>query len=130
MKQHLIAILTVGILVTLCLNGVFLAEPVVDTILSHYPGATRIEEENFDTSYLKHGWLARQAIYQSPDDLENVLLWYAAYLPQAEMHETATCVALRQSQTVFHILRAISVLLCRLAPGTRIVVNENIFVSR
>ena len=130
MKHRWMATLMVGILVTLCMGGVFLAEPVVDTALSHYPGARRLEGEAFDVSRLNHGWLTRQAIYQSPDDLYDVLRWYTAYLPQADMHETATCVTLRQSQAVLVLRRADYVLLCRLAPGTRIVFTEDLVVSR
>jgi hypothetical protein len=129
MKKRLAAALTTILFVALCLVGTAAAEPALNGVLTRYPGAVRVEGEKVDAYYLSHGWLTRQAAYQSPDDLENVMRWYAAYLPQAEMHETGTCVALRQTQTFVHILHTISVLLCQLPPGTRILVKEDVFLS-
>jgi hypothetical protein len=129
MKKRSIAVMTTIVFVSLCLAGTAAAEPVLDAVLSRYPGAVRVEGEKVDTYYLDHGWLTRQAAYQSPDDLESVSRWYAAHLPQAEMHEAGTCVALRQSQSFIHILRSISVLLCQLPSGSRIVVKEDVFLA-
>jgi len=129
MKKRSLTALTITLFVGMCLTGIAAAERVLDGVLSRYPGAVRIEGEKFDTYYLDHGWLTRQAAYQSPDDLESVTRWYAAYLPQADMHEAGNCVALRQSQSFIHILRSVSVLLCQLPPGTRIIVKEDVFLS-
>src|SRR5437667_7710094 len=121
MNKRFAASLAAGLCVAVCVGPALLAEPIVNNVLSRYPGAARVEGENVDTYYLNHGWLTRQAAYQSPDDLQNVTRWYAAYLPQAEMHATGTCIELRQSQTFIHMLHNVSVLLCQLPPGTRIV---------
>ena len=129
MMKRLIAALTTFMIMGICLGLALLAEPVLDNVLSRYPGAVRVEGERIDTTYLSRGWLTRHGAYQSADDLANVTRWYAAYLPQAEMHETGTCVAWRQSQTFKHILHNISVLLCQAPTGTRIMVNEDVFLS-
>ena len=128
MNTRVAMTLAVGLVVAICAGPALLAEPILNSTLGRYPGAARVEGENVDTYYLNHGWLTRQAAYQSPDDLENVTRWYAAYLPQAEMHETGTCIALRQLQTFIHMLHNISVLLCQLPADTRIVVKEDVFL--
>src|SRR5258708_950618 len=94
MKKRSLAALITTQFVAMCLAGTAAAEPVLDGVLSRYPGTVRVVGEKVDTYYLDHGWLTRQAAYQSPDELENVTRWYAAYLPQVEMHESGTCVAL------------------------------------
>src|SRR5260221_2204651 len=129
MKKRWIVALSIGLVAAVGVGVALAAEPILDGVLSRYPGAVRVAGETVDTSYLEHGWLTRQGAYQSPDDLANVTRWYAAYLPLAEMHETGTCVALRQSQSFIHMLRNVSVLLCALPPGTRIVVMEDLFLA-
>jgi hypothetical protein len=129
MNKRFAASIAVGLCAAICVGLALLAEPILNDVLSRYPGAARVKSENVDTYYLNHGWLTRHAAYQTPDDLQNVTRWYVAYLPQAEMHETGSCIALRQSQTFIHILHTVSVLLCQLPPGTRIVVNEDVFLS-
>jgi len=129
MTKRMIAALSFLLFVPMCLGVVAAVEPALDGLLVRYPGAARVEGEQVDASYLTRGWLTRTAAYQSSDDLQNVLSWYAAYLPQAEIHESGTCTALRQTQTFIHMLRNVSVLLCRLVPGTRIVLKEDVFLS-
>jgi hypothetical protein len=129
MKKRSMAMLATILLMTICAGLALAAEPVLNGVLTRYPGAVRVEGEKVDAYYLSHGWLTRQAAYQSPDDLENVMRWYAAYLPQAEMHETGPCVALRQTQTIIRVLHTITVLLCQLPPGTRFLVKEDVFLS-
>ena len=75
---------------------------------------------------ISRGGIARQAAYQTADDLTVVTRWYAALVPGAEMHATSDCVSLWQSRVILHVQRSIGLRLCQVRSGTRIVVNERV----
>jgi hypothetical protein len=129
MKKRLAMVIAAVAWAAACLGATASIEPMLNAMLNTYPGAARVQRQDVDTYYLGHGWLTWQAAYQSPDDLDSVLRWYAAQLPQADLHENGACFLLRQSQSFIHSLHTVSVLLCPLRPGTRINLSEEVFLA-
>jgi len=105
-----------------------LAGPYFDYSLSHYPSSVNAESERLEWTGVPRGWIARQAAYQTTDDLTVVTRWYVALEPVAEMHATSDCVSLWQSRAILHVQRSLGLKLCQLGSGTRIVVNERLDV--
>jgi hypothetical protein len=129
MKKQSFAIVTSAAVMGLCLAASMTAVKWLEMALDRYPGAVEVESENWDTSRLSRGWLTRQASYQSPDDRQALLGWYAFHMPQADMREAGDCVTLRRAQTFIWLSNSNSVLLCQLPHGTRIMVKQEIHLA-
>jgi hypothetical protein len=126
MKKRYLAALATSLLAAICAASGILAGPYFDYSLSHYPGSVNTESERLEWTVVPRGGIARQATYQTADDLTVVTRWYAALVPGAEMHATSDCVSLWQSRVILHVQRSIGLRLCQVRSGTRIVVNERV----
>ena len=129
MKQRFAATLASSVLVAVCAGTGALVQPGVNSALDRYPGAQIVREQRLDASQLAHGWLSWHATYETTTTLDTVAVWYAQLLPSAETHTVGQCQVLRQSQAVWHVLRAISVQLCAQRLGTAILVNEDVYLG-
>ena len=100
-----------------------------NAVFLRYPDAEPTQAEHYDFDYLSHGWLTRNASYQTPTGLAGVELWYSDQLPGAQSSEVGTCVSLHQATALLHLQRTITVQLCQLPGGTRILVNESYYLA-
>ena len=98
-----------------------------DAGLPRYPGAMRIRAVRYDLYDLEHGWLSRSTTYETPAGTETVAAWYADLLSGSDTHSNGDCFMFHQSRTLWHVVRTVTVQMCRLPPGTLILVNENIY---
>ena len=129
MNKGIAATLASGVFVAIISGTALLVEPTVNSVESRYPGAEIVSNEQFDASRLAHGWLTWHATFETTATLDAVALWYADLLPAAETHAVGQCQTLRQSQALWHILRAVTVQLCPYRPGTAILVNEDVYLA-
>jgi hypothetical protein len=107
----------------------------LDDVLNRYPGSARIANEEIDLHAMGQAALQGQATYQTPDALEVVRRWYAARLqisPASELNVIGAdgCAWLTTSNLTIRILHTVSVLLCPMSGGTRVVVNESLTLER
>ena len=116
--------------------GLYLvASPALDDVLSHYPGSVRIANDDVDFHMIDQGAIRRQATYETQDELPVVKFWYAARFdisPASDQAMIASdgCAWLTNSNLTIRILHTVSVLLCPMAGGTRVVVNESLAWER
>ena len=102
---------------------------LLDKALFRFPGSTLVTVDQLHPADLKRGWVTRQAVYQTNADLTTAVAWYTDLLPGARTRFTGDCVTVSQRQAILHSQRTISVLLCALPPGTRILVGEEVYLS-
>ena len=129
MKKRIVAALAASVLAATFVSVNLLAGAYFDYLLSRYPGSVRLVGERFDFYYLDRGWISRQAVYRTEDELTAVRSWYVALfgvVPESVMHEAGNCIWLRKSKVTFRIEHTVSVLVCAVLPGTRISVNESV----
>jgi hypothetical protein len=100
----------------------------LDEALFHYPGAARVASEHIDFSYIKRGWISRRAVYQAEADFATTVLWYTAAAPSARTRSLGGCVTVRQAGTILTRPTDTAVLVCPLPPGTRIIVEEDVYL--
>jgi hypothetical protein len=96
---------------------------------TRYPGAAR-ESENGENVSLKEGVLNRQASYWTVDDYTLVVDWYAGRLRVPSGSDgnglaADNCAWFTYAKQALIFNRTVSVLVCALARGTTIFVNEN-----
>jgi hypothetical protein len=114
------------------LVGLYLvASAGLDNVLGRYPGSVRIANDDIDFHTLDKGAVRRQGTYQTADELPLVRRWYAARFHIAPASDQAMiasdgCAWLSQSKLVFRFQFTVSVLLCPVPAGTRVVVNESL----
>jgi hypothetical protein len=111
------------------------ASPARDNVLDRYPGSVQIANDTLDLRTLTQGALRWQGTYQTPDALSRVRGWYAARLqisPASDQYLTGGdgCAWLSQSALVARFQRTVSVLLCPVPAGTRVVVNESVAIEQ
>ena len=114
------------------LGTMALGTAYADALLSHYPGARRLDVEQFDLSRLRHGWIEREATYHTGAEIMEVGQWYLALLEVGqddEVHNAADCVSLRTVRQVLTFQRTVYVMLCPAAYGTRIALRDTLFLS-
>jgi hypothetical protein len=125
---------TVGavILAAILISGTQAASLSADYLAGRFPGAERREGGRTDWSYWRRGWLSRQAVYLSQAPRATVEAWYSARYrpdPNAGTHGAAGCSMFRTTRLWVRIAYAVSVTVCAVPAGTRIVVNESAFYS-
>ncbi len=94
-----------------------------------YPGSVRLSDENLDNYALQHGSIIRQAVYQTPDVIQTVRRWYMARLgvpPASDLATSGDCMPLVHARLVLKFEHSVSVMLCAMPHGTRVVVNERL----
>ena len=106
-----------------------LGSRILVELLYRYPGSGLITVGQLDFADLKRGWVTRQAVYQANTDLTTALDWYTALMPNANPRYAGNCVTLRQRTAILHSQRIVEVLVCAQAPGTRILVSEEVYLS-
>jgi hypothetical protein len=132
MKKVTLAALAVTVVAALLVIGLAAMGASIDLLLGRYPGSTPVRSIDVELDYLRRGWLNRQSIYQTPADLETVRRWYVKrYRPISSAHANAgePCMRFRSSRLQVRIVHAVTVSLCRVPAGTRIVVIESAFFS-
>ena len=105
-----------------------LAGQYLDEALFRYPGSDRVVAEQVDISYLHRGWISWRAVYQTDADFSTTVLWYGAVAPSARTRNLGGCVAMRQSGAILTRPSTVEVLVCPLPPGTRIMVQEDVYL--
>ncbi len=111
------------------LAAIPLGAQLLDDALYRYPGAALITVDQLHLADLKRGWVTRQAIYQTNADLTTTLQWYTDLLPGARTRFAGNCVTVSQRQAIVRSQLTISILVCALPPGTRILVSEEVYLS-
>lgn len=132
MRKTRLASLGITLLAAALFGGQRLAQASYDWVTGRYPGSTRVASELVDLDYVGRGWLSRQASYLTGAERDVVERWYLArYGPvsEADAHGGGACLAFHTTKTLARVVYAVSVTLCATPAGTRIRVNESIFVS-
>jgi hypothetical protein len=132
MKRGALAALAVVVMTAACVVGQPLADASFGWAIGHYPGSARITSENIDLDYLRHGWLSRHSVYEANADRGQVERWYLErYGPVSAADEQMgeSCSGFRTSRVVVSIVYAVSITLCSVGAGTRVMVNESAFFS-
>jgi hypothetical protein len=86
-----------------------------------------------DFDSIDEGALRQQVDYQTGDEFLVVRRWYAARLRIASASTmnpdpTGNCVWLTQSKLALRIVHTVSVLVCAVPQGTRISVNQSVYL--
>lgn len=129
MRRYLVWAMGLSLLAATFAGVTRLANTYVEEFLSRYPGAVVVSEARYDLASLRDGDFVRQGTYQTADQLTTVKRWYMARLqiaPASDLNLSGDCVWLSGSKLVARIVHSVSVLLCPLPPGTRVVVTERV----
>jgi hypothetical protein len=130
MTKRVQAILIIVALALLCGGGLVAAGPVVDSAQSRYPGSIRSVDEQIDFAGFAEGELIRQAEYWTADNVRIVAEWYAERLPISPSTTVYTggdgCTLMSQANVIYHFEHSRVILICALARGTQVVVNEKV----
>jgi len=131
MLKRLLYTLAAGGLAASLMGVGLAAQPALDNVVERYPGSVQIANDPPDLRTLAQGALSWQGTFQTPDRLPQVRGWYAARLqlsPASEQYFTGGdgCAWLTQTELLaMRLQRTVSVLLCPVPAGTRVVVNES-----
>ncbi len=131
MKRRILVAVGVSLLIAAFAGVTRLANTYVNEFLSRYPGVVIVAEGGYDFTGLRDGDILRQGTYQTGDALPTVKRWYMARLqiaPASDMNLNGDCVWLTGSKLVVRLVRTVSVLLCPVPAGTRVVVTERVDV--
>ena len=115
----------------LVLTGACLAASQgLDGALVRYPGAVRVAAEAFSLHWSDQRAIQRQATDQTADDANTVRTWYAQRIkvstaPNQYLIGSDGCTLLTQAGRTLGVHHAVSVLVCSLPHGTRIIINES-----
>jgi hypothetical protein len=133
MKKLAIAAFALIGLAALFVGVRLLAGPTFDNILNRYPGSVRGGSERFSLESAYGGSISRQADYQTEDDFMTVKQWYDTHFgvaPAMDKNAMGDCAWLTKSNTTLRIAHTVSVMLCALPHGTRVFVNERVYLRR
>jgi hypothetical protein len=122
-------VMSAVILTTGLISGIRVAGLSVDYLAGRYPGVVWSGADKIDWNFLRRGWLSRQAIYVSDARRATIEAWYTERYeldPQAG-RQILDCAVFRTTHLLVGIVYAVSVSLCEVPGGTRIVVNESVF---
>ena len=133
MKKRFVAVLAASGLAISLVGFGLIANLNLDEVLGRYPGAVRVARERIDFDSLDEGAIRRQADYQTGDELMAVKRWYVARFgiaPASDMNPdpTSHCVWLTQSKLALRVVHTVSVLVCAVPQGTRVSVNESVYL--
>lgn len=133
MKKRIAIVFIVGGLAVGLASLGLMAQLNLDEVLERYPGALHAAADGLDLDSLTEGALHRQSVYQTSDELWVVKRWYLERFgisPASDMNLNASdnCVWLTQSKLAFRLVHTVTVLLCSAASGTRIHVNESVYL--
>lgn len=97
--------------------------------LALYPGAERQAATQFHLQLQPAGNLSQESAYQTPDDLPQVLGWYAQHLGLShDMPQGNDCVTMTQVDTYLFLHQSSSVTLCAQPTRTLIFINRSLSV--
>jgi hypothetical protein len=114
------------------LVGLYLvAGSELDNVLGRYPGSVRIANDNVDFHTIGQGAIRREATYETHDELPVVRYWYASRFNISPASDQATitgddCAWLTESKMIIRMSYDVSVLLCPVPAGTRVVINDSL----
>ena len=128
MKKRFVATLAASLV-----GLVLFSSTDTDRLLNRYPNSATVGAGQVELNVFNERSLSRQATYQTGDELLAVRRWYAVLLqinPASDINyaPAGRCAWLSQSKLVLLVEHTVSVLLCEAPHGTRIVVNETIFI--
>ena len=108
-----------------------IASPALDNVLGRYPGSVRVANDDVDFHTIDQGAVRRQDTYETRDALPVVRYWYAARFHISPASDQAMiggdgCAWLSESKLVIRMSYAVSVLLCPVPAGTRVVINDSL----
>jgi hypothetical protein len=89
----------------------------------------RAPDEGVELASLRRGTLTWQRVYWTGDALRTVRQWYAtrwAISPASDTLHTGECQPLTHSRLLLRLEHTVTVVLCTLPGGTRLVVNERV----
>ena len=94
-----------------------------------YPGAERQGAAPFPLQLQPTGSLSQQSAYQTPDDLAQVLSWYAQHLGLGhDIPQGDNCVMMSRVDAYLFLEQSLAVTLCAQPTRTLIFVNRNIAI--
>jgi len=92
-----------------------------------------IVSERFNLLSFYKGYISRDGIYQTDDELTNVTAWYAGRYqiePGHGMYAQGQCVRLTKANYYILIRHTVVVMLCSMAHGTRVYVSQTVYLQR
>lgn len=133
MKTKMPLTLTLGGLAIGLVSLGLLASPNLAAALGRYPHSVLIGQEHVQFNSIGQSSISRQANYHTPDALLKVRRWYVAryqFDPESEKTLTPTgdCIWMRQSTRTFRLEHTIALTLCAQQSGTRISINESVYL--
>ena len=97
--------------------------------LVRYPGAEPQSASPFQVRFQPTGKFSQQNAYQTPDDLPQVLGWYARHLGLGhEMPQGDRCVTMTRVGEILFLQRSLTITLCNHSTGTLIFVDRSLAV--
>jgi hypothetical protein len=114
--------LIVGLVVVSLLAGLFWNQNSM-----RYPGAERQAATPFQIRFQPTAGLSQQSAYQTPDDLAQVLSWYAQHLGLGhDIPQGDNCVMMSRVDAYLFLEQSLAVTLCAEPTSTLIFINRNI----
>jgi len=113
--------------------GLAVASLLVGLIWNHnlvrYPGAERQAAAQFQLRFQPTGNLSQLSAYQTPDDLPQVLSWYAQHFGLGhDMPQGDNCVKVTQVKAHLFLQQSLDVTLCAHPTHTLIFINRSLAV--
>jgi len=132
MNRKLLFACALGGLVAAAALALLAATANFDRVQGRYPGSLRAEDEDVGFA-VQQGLLNRRAVFWTEDDMRAVRSWYAALLyveagSDGNGLTAGDCAWLTNAQQTFVVNHTVTVLVCSTSPGTRIVVNESVYL--
>jgi hypothetical protein len=131
MNKRALAGLLAGSVAAGMLGVGLLTGPAVDAVLGRFPGSAAVAQERLELPSRDHDWVSRYGTYQTTTDLATVRRWYAVQFhisPASDQYPSGDCAWVNLSKAAFGLKYDKSVVLCSMAPGTRIHVSETLSV--
>jgi hypothetical protein len=134
MRKRYALLMAAGVLAVGMLSLGLAVRPYLDPATGHYPGSQVMGEQKLAYYSPDSQSLVRQSTYQTADALPMVRAWYVQHLRVlATENVTApggNCVWLGRSRQATIVQYSASALLCTVAGGTRINLDESVALAR
>ena len=131
MKGLIFAILGVGGLAVVLASVSLFAVMNYDYVLGRYPGSMRVISGRFNLLSVYKGYFSQEGVYQTDDDVMSVWRWYARHFgvePAEGMNAEGRCLRLMEADRRAVIRRTVGVMLCSVARGTLVFVNQTVYL--
>jgi hypothetical protein len=119
-------LMAVSLIVALAIAGLFIGLNWSRN-LALYPGAERQATTQFHLRLQPTGILTQEGAYQTPDDLPQVLGWYAQHFGlDHDMPQGDTCVTMTRADSYLFLQQSLAVTLCAHPTRTLIFIDRSL----